>query len=507
MAGERLPVPPGFVLPTAWCREYLRDRSALGNALGPYLEQGLRHLEESTGLGFGGDRRPLLVSVRSGAPVSMPGMMSTLLNVGLCDRTVRAMIRMTGNPRHAWDSYRRLIEQYAEVVRGTSPDPFESALADVLARSGTPSAAELDGETLRGLARTFEELYRSRAGEAFPQDPRAQLRAATEAVFESWRSPRAIEFRRQQRIDETLGTAVTVQAMVFGNMGGLSGSGVAFTRDPASGANGLYLDFAWNGQGEDVVSGRVALQEAGRLLGRMPELYGEIQEMARRLEEIFRDVQDFEFTLQEGRLYLLQTRDAKRTPWAALRIALDLVREGRITKAEALDRLRGIEPEKVERRKLIPKDGSFLLCRGIPASPGAAVGELAFDSESAVAMAEAGRTPILVRPDIATADLAGMNAAAGIVTTRGGRTSHGAVVARHLNKVCIVNCRDLVVSQNRVEGHAGGRKISRGQVLSLDGTSGEVYTGRVEVSVERPLDESRTLRSWREELRERASVP
>jgi pyruvate,orthophosphate dikinase len=500
MARERLPVPPGFVLPTTWCREYFAQGDALREPMEFTLARGIRHLEETTGLAFGGDRRPLLVSVRSGAPVSMPGMMSTLLNVGLTERTVRAMIRMTGNPRLAWDSYRRLIQQYAEVVRGMATAPFDSALRELLARQDIPTASELDAEALLTLARAFEELYQGGAGEPFPQDPRAQLRDAAGAVFASWRSPRAIEFRRLERLDEAIGTAVTVQAMVFGNMGGLSGSGVGFTRDPALGEKKLYLDFAWNGQGEDVVSGREDAQDPGRLLLSAPRLHEEIRGLAARLEEIFGDVQDFEFTVQEGRLYLLQTRSAKRTSWAALHIACDLVREGRITKEEARDRLKGIDLDALERRTLVPGTGSVLLTRGIPACPGVAVGEAAFDTESALAMAEAGRKPILIRPDLSTSDIAGLSASAGIVAARGGPTSHAAVVARQLNKVCVVSCRDLVLSSNGTGGKVGDRAISKGDVLSVDGSSGQIFAGRIDVRVERPTRDREEVRSWGPEV-------
>jgi pyruvate,orthophosphate dikinase len=427
-------------------------------------------------------------------------MMSTLLNVGLTERTVRAMIRMTGNPRMAWDSYRRLIQQFAEVVRGMATAPFDSALQEQLRRQDVPSASELDAEGLLALARTFEDLYHSGAGEPFPQDPRAQLCDAARAVFASWKSPRAIEFRRLQELDDAIGTALTVQVMVFGNMGGLSGSGVGFTRDPAGGEKALYLDFAWNGQGEDVVSGREAVQDPGRLLLSVPRLHEEIRGLAARLEEIFRDVQDFEFTVQEGRLYLLQTRSAKRTPWAALRIACDLVREERITKEEARERLREIDLDVLERQTLVPGKGSVLLAKGVPACPGVAVGEAAFDSASALALREAGRKPILIRPDLSTSDIAGLSASAGIVAARGGRTSHAAVVARQLGKVCVVGCRDLVLSSNGSGGRVGDHTLSRGDVLSIDGSSGQVFAGRIDVRAERPTRDLKAVRSWWSEL-------
>jgi pyruvate,orthophosphate dikinase len=476
MAEAGLPVPPGFVLATPLCREYFDRGHRLPDGFTDLRAQRDRDVEKATGLTFGGERRPLLVSVRSGAAVSMPGMMDTILNIGLSDRTLLALIRTTGNPRHAWDSYRRLIQTYAEVVHQVPADPFERSVIASLEREAVPSVVELNVAALKGLTQEFLGKFESQAGQPFPQDPLAQLAGATEAVFRSWESLRATEYRRLHGLDNRAGTAVTVQAMVFGNMGGTSGSGVAFTRDPATGENALYLDFLWNAQGEDVVSGRYPAQDPAGLQEAMPELFHELCRTGKQLEMLFRDAQDIEFTVQEGRLFLLQSRDAKRTPWAALRTTCDLVKEGLIDEATALKRLDPFDLDSIQSLRPVPKGDCRPLCSGTPAGPGVAVGEIALDSESAVAMAAAGRTPILVREDIAPADFAGLSASAGILTGRGGRTSHAAVVARQLNKVCIVGCRQLAIPASSRGCRLDDRWFSEGDCLSLDGHSGTVYS-------------------------------
>lgn len=508
MAKASLPVPSGFVLATTLCREYFDGGRRLPDGFRELLAQSIREVENATGLTFGGKRRPLLVAVRSGAAVSMPGMMDTILNVGLSDWTLPALICMTGNPRHAWDSYRRLVQAYAEVVHGLPADSFERSLAASIEREAVPAAGELDVAALKGLTQEFLGHFESQVGQPFPQEPLAQLAGAAEAVFRSWETPRALEYRRLHGLDDRAGTAVTVQAMVFGNMGGTSGSGVAFTRDPASGEHTLYLDFLWNAQGEDVVSGRYPAQDSGGLQGAMPDLYRELRRTGSQLELLFRDAQDFEFTVQDGRLYLLQSRDAKRTPWAALRIACDLVKEGVIDEATALERLGEYDLGSIKLVRLASKDDCQPLCIGTPASPGVAVGEIALDPESAVAMASAGRTPILVREDISPGDIAGLAAAAGVLTGRGGRTSHAAVVARQLNKVCIVGCRDLAIPSGGRGCRLGGRWFTEGDCLSLDGHSGTVYGGKLEVVVEQPDEYLREVECWKARLRDRqAQLP
>jgi pyruvate,orthophosphate dikinase len=497
MAEAGLPVPPGFVLPTALCRDYFQGGHRLPDDTTGLLARGVREIEKATGLTFGADRRPLLLSVRSGAPASMPGMLDTVLNVGLCDRTLPALVRMTGNPRHAWDSYRRLIEAYAEGVAGLPAGPFERIREARLRDEGVPALGELDAAALKTLAHEFLDCYEAERGEPFPQDPSAQLAGAVEAVFRSWESPRAVEYRRLNGLTGLAGTAVTVQAMVFGNMGGTSGSGVGFTRDPATGENLLYLDFLWNAQGEDVVSGRAPVQGAAGLHDTMPELYRQLRQVGRQLELLSRDAQDFEFTVQEGRLYLLQSRAAKRTDWAALRIACDLVAEGLIDEATALDRLRGLDLGQIRSVRLAPAKDCRPLGSGIPAGPGVAVGEVVFEPDEAVRLAGMNRPGILVREDIATGDVAGLAAAAGVLTARGGRTSHAAVVARQLNKVCVVGCRDLVLEPAGRGCRIGGVPVEEGAVLSLDGHTGRVYSGRLEVVVRRPTEYLREVERWK----------
>jgi pyruvate,orthophosphate dikinase len=460
------------------------------------LLHGVRELERAARLTFGAERRPLLVSVRSGAAVSMPGMLDTVLNVGLCDRTLPALVRMTGNPRHAWDSYRRLIHAYAEVVAGLPGDPFERVLQEHLHKEEVPAVAELDVAALKGVASDFLDAYRSAKGEPFPQDPAAQLAGAVEAVFRSWQSSRASEYRRLQGLADLPGTAATVQAMVFGNMGGTSGAGVGFTRDPATGENGLYLDFLWNAQGEDVVSGRCPVQGGPGLQDALPELYRQLRQSARQMERLFHDAQDFEFTVQEGRLFFLQTRDAKRTAWAALRIACEQVAEGLIDEPTALRRLEAYNLGEIQAVRVAAAEGSRPLAVGVPASPGVAVGEAVFDPQRAVAQAAAGRTPILIRTDIATADIAGLAASAGVLTARGGRTSHAAVVARQLNKVCVVSCPGLVLLEHGRGCRIGSHPLEEGAVVSLDGHSGRVHAGRVEVVVERPASYLQQVERW-----------
>jgi pyruvate,orthophosphate dikinase len=495
MAAAGLPVPPGFVLPTAACREFLRAGRRLPDGFVERLKQHLKPVETATGSSFGGERRPLLVSVRSGAALSMPGMMDTILNIGLSDRTLPVLLRMTGNPHHAWDSYRRLIQAYGEIVEGLGAEPFDGILADSLRREGAPSPRELDVTALKCLVGVFLAQFEAAARKPFPQEPLVQLAGAIEAIFRSWESPRSIEYRRLEGFDARAGTAALIQAMVFGNMGGTSGSGVAFTRDPSTGEKRLYLDFLRNAQGEDVVSGRSAVQDPAALQQTMPALYTELLRMARQLEELFGDVQDFEFTVQEGRLYLLQARSAKRTPLAALKIACDLVREGVIEPQQALERLSGYDLERIQSVRLDAPPEAHPLCRGTPASPGAAVGEIALTPSAAAAMASAGRTPILVRTEISPDDIAGLAASAGVLTALGGRTSHAAVVARQLNKVCIVGCRELVIDQKR-GCRLGEQWFRDGEFISLDGQSGCVYPGKLEVVVERPAGYLQEFESW-----------
>ncbi|MCI0701592.1 MAG: pyruvate, phosphate dikinase [Planctomycetia bacterium] len=503
MSSAGLPVPPGFVLPTHLCRAFFH-KGQLPEETAESIRCGVRELEQATGQSFGGERRPLLVSVRSGAPVSMPGMLDTVLNVGLCDRTVPALVRATGNPRHAWDSFRRLVQSFAEVVHGAASDPFDRVLDEHLQREAVPAVAELDVAALNSVTREFLTRYATTTGTPFPQDPTEQLAGAIEAVFRSWNSSRAIEYRRLNKLDDLVGTAVTVQAMVFGNTGSTSGSGVGFTRNPATGENELYLDFLWNAQGEDVVSGRCEVQGAVGLQEANPALFRELQESAKQLESLFHDAQDFEFTVQDGHLYLLQTRAAKRTPLAALRIACEQVQEGLIDEVTGLDRLAGYDLAAISTVRVAATPGAKEIGTGTPASPGVAVGEVIFDPHRAAAL---GRSPILIRADISTDDIAGLAAAAGILTARGGRTSHAAVVARQLNKVCIVGCRELRIEPDGRSCRIGEEVIAEGETVSLDGHSGRVYAGALEVIREVPTAYLAEVDRWKAKVKTSAPKP
>lgn len=491
LAAAGFPVPPGFALGTDVCRRELGPGSP---DLPDLLARGLRSLEQATGQGFGAARRPLLVSVRSGAPVSMPGMLATVLDVGLTEASLPGLVRATGNPRMAWDAFRRLVQSYAEAVHGVSPDPFEHALEAQLESSGALSERELDVGQLRRLTAEFLDLFADRVGHSFPQDPMEQLTGAARAVFHSWNEPRAVSYRRHHGIDDTLGTAALVQAMVFGNAGGTSGTGVAFTRDPGTGEKQLYLDFLFDAQGEDLVSGRRAAHGARELARVAPGLLAELQRVAEGLEQLFRDVQDFEFTVEAGRLHLLQTRSAQRTPWAALRIAVDLVGERLVDEAAGLRLIEGLDLERISRTRLVHRAGQAPLARAVPASPGVAIGRAAFDAASAAARARAGEHVILVRRDASTSDLPGMLAAEGILTERGSRTAHAAVVARQMGKPCLVGCRDLRLDP--AGGVLGPTRLAPGDLLSLDGSTGDVYAGGVDILVERPVAEVAIALGW-----------
>ena len=494
MTAAGLPVPSAFVLPTRWCGRV--PGKADDRNLAEALSSGIATLEAATGLGFGSPRRPLLVSVRSGAAESMPGMMETVLNIGVNAETTEGLIGHTGNPRLAWDCYRRLVQGYAEVVQGLPRAPFDELVGQALSSARVESEHELDYRALRQLTHDLRARFRELAGIPFPDDPREQLRLATLAVFRSWDAPKAVTYRSANGIEHDGGTAVTIQRMVFGNAGGASGSGVAFTRNPATGAPELYLDFEFNAQGEDVVAGRLAAHGAERLRRTLPSAWAQLEEARRSLEALFRDTQDFEFTLQSGTLYLLQSRSAKRTPWAALRIAVDHVDERLISPSEALSRLANVDLCSVVRTRFAdPKVQP--LARAQVASMGVVSGAIALDSEAANRMAN-NRTPvILVRRDAETADISGMMSATGILTGVGGRTSHAAVVARQLGKVCLVACPDLEIDLNRRSCCIGRKTMQEGESLSLDGNTGDIYAGTIEFVTERPDRELARVANWR----------
>jgi len=493
MARAGLPVPAAFVLPASWCRG---DRPARGPLLRQTLAAGIARLEAATGLAFGAARRPLLVSVRSGAAVSMPGMMETVLDVGLNTDTVEALIRLTGNPRLAWDSFRRLVQGYAEVVANLPTAPFDALVAAALVEAEAETERELDHRELRALTLAMLERYRNLTGTAFPADPHEQLAAAAEAVFRSWDAPKAVSYRRMNGISDDAGTAVTVQTMVFGNAGGNSGAGVGFTRNPATGVRELYFDFQFNGQGEDVVAGRHKLRDNERLRLVMPVVWARLDDICHALEVLFGDAQDFEFTVQSGVLYLLQSRRAKRTDWAALTIAVDMVQEGTLTPAEGLARLDGIDLSAVG-RTTFEQPVPATLAQAQVASMGVASGAIALDPEAVKRLAAAGTPAILVRRDTTTSDIEGMALAVGILTASGGRTSHAAVVARQLGKVCLVACPGLEIDLPRRQCRIGGTSLNEGDFLSLDGNTGAIHAGRLALVTERPEPALSVVAGWR----------
>lgn len=494
IAGAGVCVPAGFVLPVCWCRAY-RAGQLDNAALTETLAAGIAMLESAAHLQYGSCHRPLLVSVRSGAAVSMPGMMDTVLNIGANPTTVEGLIGLTGNPHLAWDCYRRLLQGYAEVVLGLARGPFEELLLNALAGADAEAESELDFRTLRTLTRDLIDRVHQESGAHVPEDPYTQLSKAVLAVFRSWDAPKAMLYRKLNGISDDLGTAVMVERMVFGNAGGASGSGIGFTRNPATGDRELYLDFQFNAQGEDVVGGRHAGRDTERLKRQLPATWKQLEFTAQTLETLFRDAQDFEFTVESGGLYILQSRDAKRTPWAALHIATDLVKEGFLSPAEALARLGGIDLASVSRTRLATRNQQPLTYAQV-ASMGVATGQIALDTEMAKTLTAAGKAAILVRRDAATSDIEGISAAVGILTAMGGRTSHAAVVARQLGKVCLVGCRELTVDMDLRMCRVGDRTLRETDSISLDANTGAIYAGSVEAITERPEKELKAIRSW-----------
>ena len=491
MAALGLPVPPAFVLPVELCAAIVAGDADAERHLADGLREGIAFLESVSGKQFGERRRPLLVSVRSGAAQSMPGMLDTVLDVGCTAAAVRGLVRMTGNPRFAWDCRQRLLEGYATIVTGTDPAPLATHVREVMVEEGVASDRELDGEALERLAADYGALL---GADAPPDDPMAQLTRAARAVYRSWMSERAQTYRRLQHLEHLQGTAVTVQAMVFGNCGFSSAAGVAFSRDPSTGAARPVIEVLFGAQGEDVVAGRHTPETEEALARALPPVATQLRDILGQLEREFGDVQDVEFTIEDGRLYMLQTRTAKRTPRAALRIAIDLVHEGLITPAQALRRLDGIELDALSRQRLLGTHDP--VARGIGASSGIASGRAAFDSAAAEQLTGCGDPVILVRPDTNTGDVAGFAVSAGIVTAVGGRTAHAALVARQMGKPCVVGCDRTAVDIARRRAQFASATVAEGEWISIDGDSGKVYLGRREVVTERPEDELAEVERW-----------
>lgn len=496
MTEAGLAVPPGFVLGAELCRAYHRTGGHLPHGVVDLVRKGVERVERATGSQFGAERRPLLLAVRSGAAVSMPGMLETILDVGLSDATLPGLLRSTGDPVFVWDSYRRLVQSYGEVVEGCPAAAFAAVLSEAAGRYGVPTVAELDVAGLQGVVRKLQDVYQSVAGHPFPQDPMSQLVGAVEAVLRSWDAPRAAEYRALEGLTDLVGTAVTVQAMVFGNKGVTSGSGVAFTRDPATGEDRLYVDFLLNAQGEDVVAGRHAAGDPEPLIAAVPGLGHELQVVRRRLESLFGDAQDFEFTVEEGRLWLLQTRTAMRTPWAAIQIACDLVDEELIDPATAVERLRDLELDRITRVRLAADEDTAPLAQGVPAGTGVTTGRVALTAEAARRYAERGEPVVLVRDEASTEDIAGLAVCDGLVTATGARTSHAAVVARQLGVVCVVGCLDLSFDAHRGRLRVGTVELNEGDTITVDGSHGLVYSGNLGVRTEQPTELIERVRGW-----------
>jgi pyruvate, orthophosphate dikinase len=496
-----VPVPDGFTITTEACRAYLAGGGEVPAGLDAEVDEHIASVEERTGKGFGDERNPLLVSVRSGAAISMPGMMDSILNLGLSDAAAEGLAASTGNERFALDSYRRLVQMYGEVVDGVEGHRFEQALSDLKSARGVTQDVDLTADDLREVVATFSTIYEDETGTGFPQDAREQLRRAYRAVFESWNAPRAQVYRRANDIPDDLGTAVNVVQMVFGNRGERSGTGVCFTRDPATGERRLYGEFLANAQGEDVVAGIRTPEPIERMRERMPEAFEQLVETLERLETHYRDLQDIEFTVEEGTLYLLQTRTGKRTAAAALRVAAEMVDEGLISREEAVARIDPGQLDQLLHPMIDPSAKVEVAARGLNASPGAASGAIVLDADTAEERGRAGEDVILVRWETTPDDIHGLIQAAGVLTAHGGMTSHAAVVARGMGKPCVAGCEELSIDVAAGIVRLGEHELHAGDVITVDGGSGRVIVGSVPL-VPPALDENfGTILEWADGLR------
>jgi pyruvate,orthophosphate dikinase len=492
MTKAGLPVPPGFTITTEACNDYFAAGEKLPDGLWDDVLEAVREVERETGKGFGDSANPLLVSVRSGAKFSMPGMMDTVLNLGLNEQTLEGLVQLTGNERFGWDAYRRFIQMFGRIVMGVDGEKFDHALDEAKKAHGSAQDTDLDAGALREVATRFREIVRTDTGRDFPSDPYEQLELAIKAVFASWFGKRAHDYREYSKIAHDLGTAVNVVTMVFGNMGDDSGTGVAFTRDPNTGEKVLYGEYLTNAQGEDVVAGIRTPQPISQMRDELPEAYAEFERIGQRLEQHYKDVQDLEFTIERGRLYMLQTRSAKRTAAAAVRIAADLVDEGIITEREALARIEPAHVDQLLRDQFDPsaRSSAQRLTAGLNASPGAAVGKAVFNADRAFDMAQQGEKVILVRIETSPDDFHGMAAAQGVLTARGGATSHAAVVARQIGKPCVAGCASLIIDYGTKSAHVDGLGFTEGEWISLDGTTGEVFIGQLPTTEARFEDQA-----------------
>jgi len=503
MTNAGLPVPPGFTITTEACNAYYQYQKRMPDGLWDQALEALKDVERAAGKGFGDASNPLLVSVRSGAKFSMPGMMDTILNLGLNDTTVEGLAANTSNPRFAYDSYRRFIQMYGNVVQDIDKDRFEHALSAQKQKAGVQTDPELSADDLKAVIATYKDIVKGATGKDFPSEPLDQLKGAVEAVFASWNNDRAIVYRRREKISDDLGTAVNVQTMVFGNMGPDSGTGVAFTRNPSTGAKELFGDYLKNAQGEDVVAGIRTPSHITEMRDdpSLPGVYDEFVRYAQRLESHYKDMQDLEFTIERGKLYMLQTRSGKRTGGAAVKIAVDLEGEGIIDRKTAVQRVPPGDLVQLLYPVIDPNSGAKPVATGIKAGPGAAIGKVTFTAEEAEELGKAGEKVILVRRETSPEDLRGMIEAQGILTSTGGPTSHAAVVARGMGKSCIVGASGVVIAPDESSLTVNGQTVQRGDWITLDGTTGNIYVGQV-ATVEPELgDDFRTIMTWADEFR------
>jgi pyruvate,orthophosphate dikinase len=511
MTNAGLPVPPGFTITTEACNAYYDTGKQFPQGMWEQVLEGIKIVEQQTGKGFGKQENPLLVSVRSGAKFSMPGMMDTVLNLGINDETVLGLVKLTGDERFAYDAYRRFIQMFSKIVLDTDPQDFEHVLDTYKERAGVASDAEIPASELKKLVVEFKQIAERQSGEPFPTDVYSQLRKAIEAVFSSWNNKRAFDYRNFNKIAHNLGTAVNVQSMVFGNMGNDSGTGVAFTRNPSTGEKQLYGEYLLNAQGEDVVAGIRTPSKIARLQEDLPQVYEQFKEIARRLEQHYRDMQDLEFTVEKGHLYMLQTRAGKRTAQAAVKVAVDMVTEGLISEQEAVKRVEPIQvyqlllPRFDESEKQKAEEEGKLLAKGLNASPGAATGKAIFDADRAEQLGKAGTPVVLVRPETSPDDVHGMLVAKGILTARGGATSHAAVVARGLGLPCVAGTEGIRVHEEERLFRVVGSDIviHEGDDISIDGATGQVFAGiikTVDADFEKETDLKKLL-EWADTIR------
>jgi pyruvate,orthophosphate dikinase len=501
MTRAGLPVPPGFTITTECCNAFYKSGRRFPKGMWDQAMQALKHIERKAGKSFGDPRNPLLVSVRSGAKFSMPGMMDTVLNLGLNAQTLEGLAELTGNQRFALDAYRRFIQLFGKIVLGIDGAIFEHALDAAKQRAGARTDADLAPDALRTLIDEFKRIVRDRAGVEFPEDPHAQLEQAIGAVFSSWNNKRATDYRNFNKISHDLGTAVNVQTMVFGNMGDDSATGVAFTRDPSTGEKVLYGEYLPNAQGEDVVAGIRTPHPIADMKREMPRVYGEFEKIAQRLEKHYRDVQDMEFTIERGRLYMLQTRSGKRTAAAAVKVAVDMAKERLITRQEAVQRVEPAHIDQLLHRRIDPAATVDIMATGLAASPGAAYGKAVFDADTAEEWARNGEKVILVRIETNPDDVHGMIAAEGVLTSRGGRTSHAAVVARGMGKPCVAGAESVRVNLDKKQFTAGGRTIKQGEFFTIDGSTGNVVFGQVPMIDPEISGDLEELLRWADSIR------